>query len=297
MNRRDYNRRVMDHRRPSPRSTYTRTRPATSDDWSYTGEPREPNDGWVHAITRDPDQGSLTLRSNTPPESTLILHSTTESGGTTRFDDLPGGVSDNITLDPDPEGLYSHLRNNVVTNGEITVEGGLATNGDMDVSGTLRVHGDLIIDGITTTINSEVITELISEFKTDEALLKRLTQLEKHIEKLLISQKVANTKAVTKFNNDCQKVVESFTGNIQKLISEGVAEHVKSITSNDVINAAVTAAIERINSKECVSCLEERRSLACIPCGHQCICESCSKKIEKCPICREEVNCYVKIYR
>ncbi|CAM4939505.1 unnamed protein product [Rotaria socialis] len=46
----------------------------------------------------------------------------------------------------------------------------------------------------------------------------------------------------------------------------------------------------------CVLCLEEERSLACLPCGHLATCVPCGHSLRSCPICRTAINSYVRIY-
>ncbi|CAF2051477.1 unnamed protein product [Rotaria magnacalcarata] len=50
------------------------------------------------------------------------------------------------------------------------------------------------------------------------------------------------------------------------------------------------------SSQACVLCLEEERSLACLPCGHLATCVPCGHSLRSCPICRTAINSYVRIY-
>ena len=51
-------------------------------------------------------------------------------------------------------------------------------------------------------------------------------------------------------------------------------------------------------------CLRLPKTHACIPCGHKCVCDKCAVIImnnqdntnKKCPICRANVNCIIRIY-
>ena len=49
-------------------------------------------------------------------------------------------------------------------------------------------------------------------------------------------------------------------------------------------------------SNPCVLCLTEEKRLACIPCGHLAICEACGHSLRSCPICRREIEAFVRIY-
>ncbi len=46
----------------------------------------------------------------------------------------------------------------------------------------------------------------------------------------------------------------------------------------------------------CVLCLTEEKRLACIPCGHLATCVPCGHSLRSCPICRREIEAFVRIY-
>jgi hypothetical protein len=46
----------------------------------------------------------------------------------------------------------------------------------------------------------------------------------------------------------------------------------------------------------CVLCLTEEKRLACIPCGHLAACVPCAHSLRSCPICRREIEAFVRIY-
>lgn len=46
-----------------------------------------------------------------------------------------------------------------------------------------------------------------------------------------------------------------------------------------------------IEQFKCVVCVENPKEIICLPCGHVCLCEDCSAKIQsKCPICRTRIE-------
>jgi len=48
---------------------------------------------------------------------------------------------------------------------------------------------------------------------------------------------------------------------------------------------------------ECVICMDGSRQIACVPCGHRCLCPQCASGINgECPICRVNVECTIRIY-
>lgn len=46
----------------------------------------------------------------------------------------------------------------------------------------------------------------------------------------------------------------------------------------------------------CVLCWSEEKRLACIPCGHLATCVPCGHSLRSCPICRREIEAFVRIY-
>ncbi|CAF3665067.1 unnamed protein product [Rotaria socialis] len=67
----------------------------------------------------------------------------------------------------------------------------------------------------------------------------------------------------------------------------------KSTTLNDTEKHQTREAVP-VNP--CVLCSKEEKRLACIPCGHLAACVSCSQSLRSCPICRREIEAFVKIY-
>ncbi|CAF1085777.1 unnamed protein product [Rotaria sp. Silwood1] len=46
---------------------------------------------------------------------------------------------------------------------------------------------------------------------------------------------------------------------------------------------------------ECFICLTEEKQLACMPCGHLCACVPCGYALRSCPICRQKIQCFMRI--
>ncbi len=51
------------------------------------------------------------------------------------------------------------------------------------------------------------------------------------------------------------------------------------------------------SDNNCKICFELRIDVVLIPCGHVVVCESCSKSLDKCPVCRKGVNGVVKMFK
>lgn len=46
----------------------------------------------------------------------------------------------------------------------------------------------------------------------------------------------------------------------------------------------------------CAVCLEPSADRVAVPCGHQCVCEGCLVKVSACPVCRQPVDCFLKVF-
>lgn len=50
---------------------------------------------------------------------------------------------------------------------------------------------------------------------------------------------------------------------------------------------------------ECAICMENERKVACVPCGHQCLCFVCSWTLDntkKCPICKQDLKMLIQTF-
>jgi hypothetical protein len=56
------------------------------------------------------------------------------------------------------------------------------------------------------------------------------------------------------------------------------------------------AATDLSVSNPCIICYKDEKRLACIPCGHFAACVPCSHSLRTCPICRKEIEAFVRIY-
>ena len=67
-----------------------------------------------------------------------------------------------------------------------------------------------------------------------------------------------------------------------------------SLTSKDDAATSVATALQ------CVVCMKNERAVACVPCGHKCLCEDCGKdeviRDKKCPMCRTETKMFMKVF-
>ena len=54
--------------------------------------------------------------------------------------------------------------------------------------------------------------------------------------------------------------------------------------------------LELLERKLCTICYESPIEVTLVPCGHQCICERCSKKMGQCPMCRVRIEQRVRFF-
>lgn len=56
-------------------------------------------------------------------------------------------------------------------------------------------------------------------------------------------------------------------------------------------------AVPEPTASECVVCLDAPASHAFVPCGHQCVCQSCASLLVECPKCRATAVLCIRVYR
>lgn len=70
---------------------------------------------------------------------------------------------------------------------------------------------------------------------------------------------------------------------------------INEIKSFRNVNNILKEKIDEVNL--CGICYENKINILCSPCNHICICEKCHKGVgSKCPMCREDVKKFIKVY-
>ena len=82
-----------------------------------------------------------------------------------------------------------------------------------------------------------------------------------------------------------QKQIEVCQANLDKIIIP--SQNQTSVNSIEVSKRKL---------EECLICLTEEKQLTCMPCGHLCACVPCGYALQSCPLCREEIQSFVRIY-
>ena len=69
--------------------------------------------------------------------------------------------------------------------------------------------------------------------------------------------------------------------------------------NGDEATGAAAAPPASIDEASCVVCLDEPKTHALVPCGHQCVCGPCGRRLVGtiCPICRAVVTMHMQVFR
>ncbi|CAF5168966.1 unnamed protein product [Rotaria magnacalcarata] len=84
--------------------------------------------------------------------------------------------------------------------------------------------------------------------------------------------------------------------NVKIPTNQVVGETQKS-QKTSTVNSVQSVQVDNTDSKNtCALCMTEEKSLACIPCGHLSTCVACGHSVRSCPICRQKIEAYVRVY-
>lgn len=145
-------------------------------------------------------------------------------------------------------------------------------------------------------IDKDMLKRLVNA-RLDLPIVQRLREKYKlGIIKRCIEDQFKNNQDDFKSDNDLemacfilQKQIDIIQGNPDKII----------VPSQNKVESEVKVEIPKTSSRnleECVICLTEERQVACMPCGHLCSCVSCGYSTRTCPICRQKIQSFVRIY-
>lgn len=85
------------------------------------------------------------------------------------------------------------------------------------------------------------------------------------------------------------------------LILQKQIDHIKGSQDKLIIPSKTQQNDKSIETKkkqslgECLICLTEEKQLACMPCGHLCACVPCGYALKTCPICRQNIQSFMRI--
>ena len=72
--------------------------------------------------------------------------------------------------------------------------------------------------------------------------------------------------------------------------SSGLSQSPPPVIDYTRTSATTSSQSDRERNLLCVVCLDEMRSTVLIPCGHLVACRSCTKRLDRCPICRSHIS-------
>lgn len=116
-----------------------------------------------------------------------------------------------------------------------------------------------------------------------------------------------NSKLVYNYVKHCinqikkNEIIRNETINIDELMTKlsemmSTTETRKNINHNDYKRRIPPSVVPIYDEYTCSICMDKEKCMAFINCGHMCICETCSKRVDKCPICRM-AGTIIKIYK
>jgi hypothetical protein len=132
-----------------------------------------------------------------------------------------------------------------------------------------------------------------------EALAREQASMTQTVPVLTQSAPAASNSADVEMTTLPQSATNESTASIEstsRAITTGSQEETK------VTKPITSSASEQNQTNDsspvnpCVLCLMEEKRLACIPCGHLATCVPCGHSLRSCPICRREIEAFVRIY-
>jgi hypothetical protein len=113
-------------------------------------------------------------------------------------------------------------------------------------------------------------------------------------------QVASGSSSINSSNSNDIEMAASSTGSDTTETDRGAptatTEEIKSTESSSTRNTVRSQGDSSSPTNPCVLCLEEEKRLACIPCGHLATCVPCGHSLRSCPICRREIDAFVRIY-
>ncbi|CAF4692954.1 unnamed protein product [Rotaria sp. Silwood1] len=100
-----------------------------------------------------------------------------------------------------------------------------------------------------------------------------------------------SSQSLTNESTSSQSSIDSTS----RLTTSGNEHETKTIKQTSTANER-NQSTNATPSNPCVLCLTEEKRLACIPCGHMATCVACGHSLRSCPICRREIEAFVRIY-
>jgi hypothetical protein len=147
---------------------------------------------------------------------------------------------------------------------------------------------------------------LEEDFASDSDLLIACTILQKQIDhiqgnkeniiipsvqmKLIRERQQSGLSSLPELPNvDNTEIIQTQSVPTTSTIESTITKENSEVLETDSTNKALV-------SNPCIICCQDEKRLACIPCGHFTACVPCSHALRTCPICRREIEAFVRIY-
>ncbi|CAD8177690.1 unnamed protein product [Paramecium pentaurelia] len=103
-------------------------------------------------------------------------------------------------------------------------------------------------------------------------------------------------KQIEEANNQLRQQIKLYEGDFETIRQQSF-EDIKKVEDQLVkTKNQISLYKNSLIQKFCVICLQKEYCILLKPCGHVCVCEECSKKIDQCPIDRVKVIKMKKVY-
>ncbi|CAK86820.1 unnamed protein product (macronuclear) [Paramecium tetraurelia] len=103
-------------------------------------------------------------------------------------------------------------------------------------------------------------------------------------------------KQIEEANNQLRLQIKLYEGDFETIRQQSF-EDIKKVEEQLVkTQNQISLYKNSLIQKFCVICLQKEYCILLKPCGHVCVCEECSKKIDQCPIDRVKVTKMNKVY-
>lgn len=129
--------------------------------------------------------------------------------------------------------------------------------------------------------------QVVESHHKNLSLRERLTQQHQQHQQALQQAKEESERKDRKIQQTLQRVKEleqNPEGELQRLLSEN--EFLKEK------NNSLSAQAQRV---KCKICLDEEVQIFFLPCGHLVTCERCATRLNRCPMCRQNIQDTIKV--
>ncbi len=156
-----------------------------------------------------------------------------------------------------------------------------------------RARAGMFIFGININIHYNFFLSIIEVVASEQRATTTADAI--HIQPILPTSNYTDVEMTTSSQsatNESTSSIDSTSKATTIEIKEGAKSTKPSISNKNEHNQTNDSS----PANPCVLCLTDERRLACIPCGHLATCVPCGHSLRSCPICRREIEAFVRIY-